>query len=465
MSSQKKTAHPYIPNTAPETRKAMLRTLGLTDIDELYREIPPELRYQGRLKIPEALGSEWELKRHVESIMAQNSTWDDYTGFVGAGCWRHFVPAVCDEIGARGEFLTAYAGDTYADHGKHQAWFEFQCLIAELVEMDVVSFPTYDWGSAAGSALSMAVRLTGRHEVVVPRNLSPEKTSFLEGFLRQSIQVTHASFDPASGRIDLEDLQNKISENTAAVYIENPGFLGPIEDQGDLIADLIHRAGGLLVVGVDPISLGLLAPPSAYGADLVCGEAQPLGIRMNCGGGLCGFIAGRDDRRYLAEFPTLLETIGPTAAPNEIAFGWAYMERTSFNKRDLAEDFTGTSTGLWAIIAGVYLALMGPEGLREVGETIMSKSRYAAMRLNDIKGVRAPMFSAPGFKEFVVDFNDSGLTVAEINQKLLGRKIFGGPDLSRTFPELGQSALYCVTEVITKSEIDRLASSLKEIIE
>ncbi len=456
--------HPYIPNSVPETRDEMLREIGVPDIETLYRDIPTELRLGRPLRLPEPFPSEYDLKQHVQNLLSANKTCDEYANFLGAGCYQHFVPAVCDEINSRGEFLTAYAGATYSDHGKHQAWFEFQSMLGELLDMDVVGFPTYDWGTAAGSAMRMACRLTGRHEVIVPRNLNPERLVQLRTYTHGSAELRQADYDPKTGQMNLTNLRHKLSAQTAAVYFENPTFFGILEECGKEISELAHAAGALSVVGVDPITLGVIAPPSAYGADLVCGDVQPLGIHMQAGGGLCGFIASSADLRLMAEYPTLFETIGKTQREGEYGFGWATLERTSYDLRDKSRDFTGTSTGLWAITAGVYMALLGPQGIREVDEAILLKSQYTLKRLAEIPGLRVPVFAGTPFREFVVNFDGTGKRVREINRALLERGIFGGKDISVQFPQLGQAALYCVTEVTTLSNIVRLADALKEIV-
>ena len=457
-------AHPYIPNSAPEVRRAMLDYLGVGDVSDLYAAIPAELQLGRALDLPEPILSEHDLKTHVLGLLEDVVSTDDYASFLGGGCWKHFVPVVCDEINNRREFVTAYAGEAYSDHGKHQAWFEWQSLLGELLEADFVSLPTYDWMAAASSALLMAARLTGRGEVIVPRNLNPEKLSHMRNYCRAGLDdIRTVPFDPSTGEMDLDRLEAELSGSTAAVYFENPTFLGTIDGGGPEITEVAQRAGALAVVGVDPISLGVLAPPGAYGADLVVGEIQPLGIHMQAGGATCGFIAGRDDPRFAAEYPTLLETITPGDPEGAWGFGWATFERTSFSKRGLSEDFTGTTSGLWAITAAVYLALLGPHGIREVGETIMQKARYTRMRLEELPGVGSGPVATP-FKEFVVDFTATGRTVGEINTTLLESRILGGQDLSADFPELGRSALYCVTEVTPAEHIDRLVSAMGEIV-
>ena len=457
-------AHPYIPNSAPEVRRAMLDYLGIGDVSELYGAIPVELQLGRDLRLPEPILSEHDLKAHVLGLLEDVVSTEDYASFLGGGCWKHFVPVVCDEINTRREFVTAYAGEAYSDHGKHQAWFEWQSLLGELLETDFVSLPTYDWAAAASSALLMAARLTGRGEVIVPRNLNPEKLSHMRNYCRAGLDAIHTvPFDRSTGEIDLDRLEEQLSPSTAAVYFENPTYLGTIEGRAPEIGEAAHRVDALCVVGVDPISLGVLAPPGAYGADLVVGEIQPFGAHMQAGGATCGFIAGDDDPRFAAEYPTLLETITTTDRPGSWGFGWATIERTSFAKRGLSEDFTGTTSGLWAITAAVYLALLGPHGIGEVGETIMQKAHYTRDCIGGLPGVTVGPTATP-FKEFVVDFTATGRTVAEINRVLLDSRILGGQDLSTDFPELGQSALYCVTEVTPSEHIDRLAAALGDML-
>jgi glycine dehydrogenase subunit 1 len=220
----------------------------------------------------------------------------------------------------------------------------------------------------------------------------------------------------------------------------------------------------LCVVGADPISLGVIAPPSHYGADIVCGDIQPLGIHMNFGGGQGGFISTRDEERFVMEYPSRLFGIAKTAVEGEWGFGDVAYDRTSFGVREKGKEFVGTAAALWGITAGVYLALMGPQGMRELGQHILQKSQYAMKKIAGIPGLKVPRFKSPHFKEFVVDFTGAGKTVADINQALLGRGIFGGRDLGRDFPGLAGCALFCVTEVHTKDDLDSLAAALEEVL-
>lgn len=455
--------HPYIPNSVPRIKREMLDEIGVRDVEELYGAIPERLRFRRPLDLPPPLRSEQALRCHMEELLGLNESCKTALSFLGAGCWQHYVPAVCDEIANRAEFVTAYYGDTYSDHGKLQAMFEFASMIGELVELEAVGMPTYDWGSAAATSICMAARITGRSVALVPRSLGAERRSIVKGFCSPWVEVVDIPFDGASGLLDVGALRDALSAETACVYLESPGYLGTIETQAREVGALAHEAGALVVVGVDPISLGVLEAPPRYGADIVCGELQPLGIHMHYGGGLAGFIATPDEERFVVEYPTFLIGLGPTAV-GEYGFGEVVWERTSYVQRGDSKDYTGTTQNLWAIAAGVYLALLGPRGLAELGQGIMQRSQYAAARLAELPGVRAPALSGPFFKELVVDFGGTGKTVAEVNASLRGRGIFGGKDLSAEYPELGQCALYCVTEVHTKADLDRLAASLREVI-
>ena len=228
-------------------------------------------------------------------------------------------------------------------------------------------------------------------------------------------------------------------------------------------SELAHAAGALAIAGVDPVTLGVLTPPGTLGADIACGDIQALGMHMHAGGGTSGFIAFRDeDPVFAQECPLELYTVMETKTPGQYAVGEALPERTSYGSRDQGKDWVGTASGLWTIAAAVYMATMGPQGFKELGETCIVRSHYAAKKLGELPGVEVKL-SPSFFKEFVVDFSGTGKTVAAVNKALLGHEIFGGKDLSAEFPELGQSALYCVTEYHDQADIDTLVSAVKEV--
>jgi glycine cleavage system P protein (glycine dehydrogenase) subunit 1 len=456
--------HPYIPNAIPGVRAAMLEAVGATSIDEFYADIPPSLRLAAPLDLPRPLRSEVELVRHVEGLLGNTTSTRDALSFLGAGCYQHHVPAVCDEINGRSEFLTAYAGEPYEDHGRFQALFEYASMMGELLEMDVVNVPVYDGFQASSTALRMAGRLTGRRRVLVPASLGRDKRSRILDYVRSELDVEGVPWEPSTGLLDLGALGRALGDDVAAVLVENPGHLGVVEERAAEIAALAHAAGALAIGDVDPSTLGVLAPPAAWGADLACGDIQPLGMHQQYGGGHGGFIASHDDPRVVAEFPSRLFGIAPTAVAGEYGFGDVAYERTSFALREEGKEWVGTAAALWGITAGVYLALMGPQGMRELGETMMARTRYAMERLAAIPGVAIPFAGRHHVKEFVVDLSGTGRTVADVARALLERGIFLGADLSREQPSLGQAALVCVTEVHAQPDIDRLAGELAEVL-
>lgn len=460
-------AHPYMANSAPELREELQSAVGVDDVEELFAQIPADHITRHRFALPPALSSELELSRHLKRVLATNVDCEAALSFLGGGCWQHHVPAVCDELATRTEFLTPVWGTPSSDHGRNQAWFEFASQLGELLELDFVGLPVYSWGCAAGHAIRMATRMTGRGEVLLPDVIDPERLAVMRTYcepqgMRGHIQIRLVPTDAESGAINLDALTQALSERTAAVYFETPGSLGVIEPNAEEIARLARAHGAETIAGVDPLSLGVLAPPGQFGADIAVGPTQPLGVHMNCGGGVGGFIASRDEERYALEYPTLQVSLAPTSAEGEHGFALTLFEQSSYGSRELGKDWTGNSVYLWAVVNAAYMSLLGPAGFAELGELILARSHYAAHRLAELPGVavRWPSF----FKEFVVDFSGTGRSVAEINAALLERSIFGGGDLSRSHPQLGQSALYCVTEIHNQSDIDRLISALTEVL-
>jgi glycine dehydrogenase subunit 1 len=267
-----------------------------------------------------------------------------------------------------------------------------------------------------------------------------------------------------TGLLDVGALRARLDESVAAIYLEQPSYLGTVEADPAAIVELAHAAGALAVVGVDPSTLGVLAPPSIYGADLACGDIQPLGIHQQFGGGHGGFIASADDPRIVMEYPSRLFGIAPTTVEGEYGFGDVAYERTSFAVREEGKEWVGTAAALWGITAGVYLALMGPSGMVELGEAMMARTRYAMDRLAEIPGTRVPFAASHHVKEFVLDVGSSGRTAREVSAALLERGFLGGADLSAAFPELGQALLVAVTEVRTQAEIDGFADALREVL-
>jgi glycine dehydrogenase subunit 1 len=427
--------HPYIPNAEPGVRAEMLAAVGAESVEEFYADIPAELRLNRPLNLPEPFVSEQDLVRHMEGLFAKNKR---ALSFLGHGAYAHYVPAVCDEVNSRSEFLTAYAGEPYEDHGRFQALFEYVSMMGELLEMDVVNVPTYDGFQAAGTAIRMACRYTKRNRVLVHSPISADKMSKLRDFLSHDIEIV-------TGAAEVDD-------SFAAIFVETPDVFGRVETRGRELADLAHANGALLVVSTDPISLGVLAPPAAYGADIVCGDIQSLGMHPSYGGGHAGYIATQDHLPLVAEFPSRLFGIAPTKVPGEYGFGDVYYDRTSFAHREEGKEWVGTAAALWGITAGVYLALMGPQGMKELGETVLARTRYAM----DALGAHVTVLHRDDvhFREFAIEVPSARALLDGLRE----RDIFGGVALD------DRTVLVCVTECHSIDDIDRLAAAVKEVL-
>lgn len=457
--------HPYIPNSLPETKAEMMREMGIKTVEELYVDVPEKYLLKRRLNLPEGL-SELELKRHVERLLAKNKTFSEMPAFLGAGCWPHYVPAVVKAIVQRGELLTSYTPyQPEMSQGMLQILFEYQSMICELTGMEVANCSMYDWASALGEAARMAARITRRNEVVIPRIIHPERKATLQTYVEPAgIKLREIAYEPETGQLSLEDLKSKICEKTAAVYVETPSYLGFIATNLEEIEAEAHAKGALFIVGVDPTSLGVLKPPGEYGADIVVGEGQPLGNAMNYGGSLLGIFACRGDIRLVRQMPGRIIGMTTTVKGERRAFCMALQTREQHIRREKATSNICSNESLCAVAAAVYMALLGPEGFHELGETIMLKANYAVRVLSEISGLRVPIFNSPHFKEFTVNFDESSLTVEKVHRELLRRGIHGGKNVSKEFPELGETALYCVTEMHSKGDIDQLAMVLGEVL-
>jgi len=444
----------------------MMQQIGIKDIDELYADVPEKFRLKKRLNLPEPL-SEHEVREHIEVLLRKNRSCRDIPTFLGAGCWPHHVPAVVDNIVQRTEFLTSYTPyQPEISQGMLQAMFEFQSMISELTAMDVANSSMYDWASALSEAVRMAVRMNNRTEVIVPKLIHSERYATLRTYVEPlKLQIKSVDYNLETGWLNIEDLKRRVSEKTTAVYIENPSYLGFVETQVEEIAEITHDKGALFIVGVDPTSLGVLKPPGDYGADIVVGEGQPLGNHLNFGGPLLGLFACRGQMELIRQMPGRVIGMTTTLGGDKTGFCMALQTREQHIRRERATSNICTNEALCSVASAAYLALLGPEGLRELGEIIMMKTQYAVQELAKTKGVKAPLFKAPHFKEFTVNFDKTGKTVRAIHQTLLKRYgIHGGKNISREFPDLGQTALYCVTEVHSKADIDQLARALGDVL-
>lgn len=441
--------HPYIPNTAPDVLQEMLDAVGAASVEDFYVDVPENLRLRHALDIPAPLPAEQDLARHVRGILAQNRSTEERLSFLGAGTYNHYVPAVVDEVIRRSEFLTAYAGEPYEDHGRFQALFEYQSLMAELLAMDVVNVPTYDGYQATATGLAMAGRLTGRRRVLAVSDVLPEKLSKVHDYIRAGLEIEQL---PASGGVaDLDALANSLGDDVAAVWVETPSATGAVETRLAAIADAAHAAGAIVVVGTDPIGYGVLTPPSLQGADIVTGDIQSLGLHQWFGGAHAGFIAVHDDPRFVMEMPSRLFGLESTDVPGEYGFGDVAYDRTSFAHREEGKEWVGTAAALWGIAAGVYLSLMGPAGMAELGEVLLARTRYAQQRLAAVPGVRLGD-DALHLREFTIDLD--GVRAADVVTALRAQGIEPGIVVGE------HTLLVCVTEAVSAADIDRLAAAV-----
>jgi len=455
--------HPYIPNTR-EIRGQMLREIGVASVDELFADIPAKIRLRRELKLPGSM-SEFEVKRHVQAMLARNRPFTKMPSFLGGGVWPHHIPAHVRELVRRSEFLTSYTPyQPEVSQGMLQALFEYQSMICELTGMDVANASMYDWATSLGEAALMCARVTGRRKFIVPTLISPERFSTLQNYVSgPGLELIKIGYDSRTGQLDLFQLRKELGEDVAGVYVENPSYLGFLETHVDEVAKAAHEAGALFVVGVNPISLGLLRAPGDYGADIVIGEGQPLGNPVSFGGPLLGIFACRDEVKLVRQMPGRL--IGMTTALDGKTRGYVMVLQTREQhiRRERATSSICSNEALCGVAAAIYLASLGPRGLRELGEACAANANYAMRKLRAIKGLKVPIFDAPHFNEFTLNCDDIGVSAAKLNAELLKQNIQGGKPLRGEFPELGETSLMCVTELHTKEDIDRLASALAEI--
>ena len=454
--------HRYLPNAVDKTTDEMLAALGLSSIDELYSDVPSSVRLNRPLKIPKSL-SEIELERLVRDKLARNNSSPEFLCFLGGGASIHHVPSIIDEIISRGEFYTAYTPyQPEISQGMLQGMFEYQSVICALTGMDVANSSMYDWGSALGEAGRMASRVNKRKKILVPRNASPERIGILRTFCEPAgIEIREISFT-SKGTMDLSDLRAKLNDDISAVYFENPNFLGIVEESASEITDAAHSAGALSIVGIDPLSLGVMKPPKDYGADIVVGDGQTTGLYPNFGGPLIGIFAIREDPVLLRQMPGRL--IGLTISKDGSNRGYTMVLQTREQhiRREHATSNICTNEALFALAVSIYLSAMGPKGMREIGEHILANSHYALKRFKE-EGLNAPYFEGYFFSELSLR---TRLDSTRLSEKLLGHRILGGLPLNRFYPndpDLTRASLFSFSELHTEKEIDTLASALKEI--
>jgi glycine dehydrogenase subunit 1 len=439
----------YLPKS-PADREAILKAIGARSIDDLFAPIPAEYRLNRDLKVPRQM-AESEIVDWFRERSRENG--DSYAMFLGAGAYYHYRPVIIDSLISRGEFLTAYTPyQAEISQGTLQSIFEFQSMICELTGMEVANASMYDGSTAATEAVMMAVRLTGRRSAVVARNVHPEYREVLATYaFHQDLPVTTVAFTD-SGRVDIKELEKSVNQDTACVLIQSPNFFGTIEDV-NAVAEIAHKNGAMLVVSIsEAVSLGIVEPPRQ--ADVVAMEAQSFGVPLGFGGPYCGVIATRE--KYVRQMPGRL--VGQTTDSNgKRGFVLTLATREQHIRREKATSNICTNQALVALMANIFMTVYGKVGLKELAKQNLAKTAYAAQQFG--KHAKVLFSGAPRFNEFVVQTSEDPLA---INSRLLGHKIIGGLPLKKFYPELGNAALWCCTELTTRAAIDTAAGTVSE---
>src|SRR6266852_9446740 len=430
----------------------MLEKIGAGSVEELFEAIPSKLRLQRELNISPAL-TEIELSQHLQQLAACNRPAGDVICFLGGGSYDHFIPAVVDAVAGRSEYYTAYTPyQAEASQGSLQAFFEYQTLICQLTGMAVANASLYDGGSALAEAVLMALSITGRTgSVVVAESVHPEYRQTLATYMA-NLEARPVTLPTPKGFLDPDDLKRVLDDQTPCVVVQHPNFFGCLEEV-EAVAEAAHARGALFIVSFDPISLGLLKRPGQYGADIAVAEGQCLGNPMSYGGPYLGILACRQP--FVRKMPGRL--VGQTVdREGKRRFVLTLQTREQHIRREKATSNICTNQGLFALRAAVYLAALGPQGLKETAALCMRKAHYGAERLARVAGVR-PRFGRPFFKEFALRMEDH---VPALLCRMLGAGYHAGLHLGRWYPALADSLTVAVTEKRTRAEIDGLVEAL-----
>jgi glycine dehydrogenase subunit 1 len=456
--------HRFLPNTPEHLKKQMLAEIGVASIGDLFSDIPTEVRLTQPVQIL-GMRSEQEVQDHLEGLLARNVSAVENSMFLGAGLYSHYIPAAVKAIMSRTEFQTSYTPyQAEISQGLLQGLFEFQSLMADLAAVDVVNSSLYDWSTALGESARMAVRATGRKKILVPRCLHPDKMSVLKNYTAPSgIEVETFGYEAESGNADLADLESKLDRNTAAAYCENPSFFGILDEHLIDVPSVCHRKGALAIVGFDPISLGGIKAPGEYGADIVIAEGQTISTEVNYGGPSLGIIGCRGEN-LIRQMPGRLIGMTTTVDGLQPAFSMVLQTREQHIRRERATSNICTNEALLAIGAAVYMSLMGPKGLRQLFETILTKTQYAMHELGSVSGLWVPRFASPHYQDFVVSVKSEKGSAKALQKKLLSKGMQFGKNLSGFFPELGESLLIAVTELTSQESIDRLRIEIEAVL-
>lgn len=442
--------HSYLPHT-PEDRRLMLDAMGVQQVMDLFIDIPQALLLDKPLDLPAAM-SESELTKYFTLLAKQNANLKDYACFLGAGAYDHYIPSTIDHVLRRSEFYTAYTQyQPEISQGYLQALWEYQSMICEITGMAVANASMYDGATAMAEAAIMACGSTRRQQIIVAKSVHPHYRELLNTYaIDFGFEILEIGY--VNGVTAIEELQTVISKQTAVVILQNPNFFGSIEDL-QAFSELTHSQGALFVAVADPLALAILEAPGKLGADIVVGEGQPLGLATAFGGPYLGFFATSD--KLMRKLPGRI--VGQTVdTDGQRGFVLTIQAREQHIRREKATSNICSNEALCALAASVYMATVGKEGYKQIATHCLQKAHYLQQQLVKL-GLGQEVFSAPFFKEFVIKCNKP---VAEINQALFAKKIIGGLDLEKYYPELKNCMLLCVTENRSKAEMDALIAEM-----
>lgn len=443
----------YLPDTEQDQLE-MLKALNKSSIEELFADIPTEIRFQGELKIPEAVPESLLIKQ-MRQLASKNKHANEYPIFLGAGVYDHYTPSVVNHMISRSEFYTAYTPyQPEISQGELQAIFEFQTMVSELTGLDAANSSMYDGPTALAEAASLAVAASKRrNKVLVSQAVQPEARQILQ-VVAKGQNYTAEEVGLAGEITDLEQLANKMDETIAAVIVQYPNFFGSIEDLQQ-IKEIADQHGALFVVSSNPLALALLQAPGKLGADIVVGDMQPFGIPMAFGGPHCGYFSVRQN--LIRRIPGRI--VGQTTdEEGKRGFVLTLQAREQHIRREKASSNICSNQALNALAAAVCMTALGKQGTQEMAQLNIEKAIYTASRLTE-KGFKV-LNQAPYFNEFIVELP---LPVAEVNRQLFERGLIGGYDLAQAYPEREQQMLVAVTEQRSRAEIDQFVKELEGI--
>ncbi len=445
--------HRYIPSTQNDIDE-MLKSIGLNSVEDLFCDIPKELRLNRNLNIGEPM-SEMEVSEYMIGLSKMNKSTEDLVCFLGAGAYDHYIPSVVGHLGLRSEFLTAYTPyQPEISQGTLQAIFEYQTLICNLTGMDVTNASMYDGETACAEAALMAVENTRRDKILISKSVRPEVRKVVLNYMNvRDIEVVE--IDIKDGVTDLDSLNSMLDKNIAGVIIQSPNFFGIIEDLAP-VEKTVHDNKSMVIQYTDPISLAVLKSPREWNVDIVVGEAQCLGNSLYFGGPYLGFLATTS--KLARKMPGRI--VGQTEdVDGKRGFVLTLQAREQHIRRYKATSNICSNEGVVALMASIYMVTLGKEGLKEVAKQCIQKSHYAMKQLTKDSKYKLT-FNKPFFKEFAIT---SSIDSEKVNKELLENGILGGYLLSKDYEDLNNSILFCVTEKRTKKEIDGLVSAMEVI--